>query len=344
MDDAAQATPAAPERSRAALIEINERDGHGRLSSRVFDVAAWPLRIGRAIDNHLVLDDPWVAPQHARIERDADGKLTLQVLDTRNGVRLNGVLLARGEKLPLADSGATLQFGATRLRLRLPGEVLAPEKPLPGLVPGQRLQLAGIALALLLMVLAGHWIDLDPGADYSAWLPVLVGVPLVLIGWCGLWALISKLFQHRFDFGGHLALALPWLLGLALVEQLLAPLAAMLGAPWLWHLSGPLQAVLAALLLRAHLSHVLPLHQRMVSAGVVSLLLVAGGLSTALTYRSTDRLRPAPYMSTLPLPALRLAGSVPTQVLVQDIEALAQALAERVERAKQDDSEADADI
>lgn len=306
-------------------------------------MAGWPLRIGRALDNHLVLDDPWVAPHHARIELDGDGKLTLQVLDTRNGVLHDGALLARGEALKLGDSGATLQFGATRLRLRLPGEVLAAEKPLPGLVPGQRLQLAGIALLLLLMVVAGHWIDLDPGADFSAWVPVLVGVPLVLVGWCGAWALISKLFQHRFDFGGHLRIALPWLLGLSLADQLLAPLAAMLGAPWLWHLSGPLQAVLGALLLRAHLAHVLPLHQRMVTAGVVSLLLVGGGLSMALTYRSTDRLRPAPYMSTLPLPALRLAGTVPTQALVQDIGPLAEALAERVKRAKQDDSEADAD-
>lgn len=329
--------------SRAALIEVTERDGHGRLSGRVFDVAGWPLTIGRALDNHLVLDDPWVAPQHALIEQGDDGRLTLQVLDTRNGVLHEGRLLASGESLRLGDSGATLQCGATRLRLRLPGEVLAPEKPLPGLVPGQRLQLAGVGLALLVLVLAGHWIDLDPGADYSAWLPVLVGVPLVLVGWCGVWALISKLFQHRFDFGGHLRIALPWLLALTLADQLLPQLAAMFGAPWLWHLTGPLQAVLAALLLRAHLAHVLPLHKRMVSAGVLSLLLVGGGLSTALTYRGTDRLRPAPYMSTLPLPMLRLAGTVPTKSLVQDMAPLAAALAQRVKQAKQDETEGDAE-
>ena len=94
---------------------------------------------------------------------------------------------------------------------------------------------------------------------------MLVGVPLVLVGWCGVWALISKLFQHRFDFGGHLRIALPWLLGIVLVDQLLPPLAAMLGAPWLWQLAEPVEALLAALLLRAHLAHVLPLHQRMVT-------------------------------------------------------------------------------
>ena len=341
MDEPAQPQQAQPR--RAALIEVVERDGHGRLSSRVFDVAGWPLHIGRALDNHLVLDDPWVAPHHARIEPDADGKLNLKVLDTRNGVLHEGMLLARGEGVRLSDNGSTLQFGATRLRVRFPGETLAPEKPLPGLVPGQRLQLGGIAVVLLLLVVAGHWLDLDPGADFSTWLPVLVGVPLVLVGWCGVWALISKLFQHRFDFGGHLRIALPWLLALTMVEQLLPPVAAILGAPWLWHLTGPLQAVLAALLLRAHLTHVLPLQQRMVTAGAFSLLMVAGGLTMALTYRSTDRVRAAPYMSTLPLPALRLAGTVPTEVLVQDIGPLAEALAERVKRAKKEDSEAETD-
>ena len=341
MDQPAQQPEARPH--RAALIEVVERDAQGRLSGRVFDVTGWPLHIGRALDNHLVLDDPWVAPQHVRIEPDADGKLSLRVLDTRNGVLHEGVLLSRGETLRLSDSGASLQVGATRLRLRLPGETLAAEKPLPGVVPGQRLHLAGIASILLLLVVAGHWIDLDPGADLSAWLPVLLGVPLVLVGWCGLWALISKLFQHRFDFGGHLRIALPWVLALSLVEQLLPPLAALLGAPWLWHLSAPVQAVLAALLLRAHLTHVLPLQQRMVTAGVMSLLVVGGALSMALSYRTSDRLRPAPYMSTLPMPALRLAGTVPTQVLVQDIGSLAEALAQRVKRAKQEDSEAEED-
>jgi hypothetical protein len=48
-------------------------------------------------------------------------------------------------------------------------------------------------------------------------------------------------------------------------------------------------------------------------------------------------------MSTLPMPALRLAGTVPTQVLVQDIGSLAEALAQRVKRAKQEDSEAEED-
>ena len=44
-------------------------------------------------------------------------------------------------------------------------------------------------------------------------------------------------------------------------------------------------------------------------------------------------------MSTLPLPALRLAGTVPTATLMQDMTPLAARLAQRVKKTKQDDSD-----
>lgn len=289
-----------------------------------------------------MLDDPYVAPHHAVIDADGDGRLTLRVLDTRNGVAHDGRQLARGDACVLADNGPELQAGATRLRLRLAGEAPAPERVMPGVRPGQRTTLAVIALALLALVLAEQWVALDPGADYSAWLPAIVGLPVMLVAWCGAWALASKLFQHRFDFGAHFALALPWLLALALVDSLQPALAAMLAAPGLWQLTGPATALLAALLVRAHLMHVLPMQRRVVSAGVAALLLAGGGLQMALTWRSTDSLRPQPYMSTLPLPALRVAGTVPPQALVQDIAPLVRALQQRVAKAKRDEPEAEA--
>jgi hypothetical protein len=59
-----------------------------------------------------------------------------------------------------------------------------------------------------------------------------------------------------------------------------------------------------------------------------------------LTYRGTDRLYGAPYMSTLPLPALRLAGSVPATTLVAEMGPLAGQLARRVKATAQDEPDA----
>ena len=55
----------APE--RLALIELLDRDGR---CVRAVDVTQWPFSIGRALDNDLVLDDPFVAAAHATLGLD----------------------------------------------------------------------------------------------------------------------------------------------------------------------------------------------------------------------------------------------------------------------------------
>jgi len=317
---------------RLALIECFERDGR---PGRTIDVHAWPVTLGRGLGNHVVLDDAYVAPSHARIGPDAEGRLTLTVLDTANGVTVDGRRHAAGQQCPLPATGATLQLGQTRLRLRLAGEVLAAEMPLPLATASPWL----LALPLLALVLAEHALGLDPGADTTAWLPVLVGLPVAVAGWCGVWALLSKVFQHRFDFGGHLRITLPWMLAIQLVDALLPQVAASLAWPALWRLVAPIEVVLGALWLRAHLGHVLPQHRRTVTAAVAFATLAGSAISLSLIHRSTDAYSRAPYMSTLPLPATRLADTVPPAVLVEDMARLTEPLARRAAKAREEDEE-----
>jgi hypothetical protein len=317
---------------RLALIECFERDGR---PGRTIDVTAWPVTLGRALHNHVVLDDPYVAASHARLGPDAEGRLVLTVLDTGNGVSVDGRHHAAGATCVLPAAGALLQLGQTRLRLRLPGEPLAAEKPLPPAAASSLL----LALPLYALVAAEHALALDPGADATAWLPVLVGLPVAVAGWCGLWALLSKVFQHRFDFGGHLRIALPWLLAIEACDALLPQAAAALAWPGLWRAVAPLQVVLGALWLRAHLAHVLPSHRRTITAAVAAVTLAGSAISLSFIQRSTDSYSRAPYMSTLPLPATHLAGSVPPTVLVEEMSALVEPLARRVQKARADEEE-----
>ena len=317
---------------RIALIELVERDGH---VARSVDVWHWPLTLGRALDNHIVIADPHIAEHHARLAVAEDGTLALHALPSRNGLLFNERKVST--PVPVPQAGGLLHMGATTLRLRRSGETLAPERPL-ALRPRAAFKpplLAGLAMFVLL--LTNHWLALDPGADYSAWLPLVVGLPVVLAGWCALWALMSKLFQHRFDFAGHLRIALPWMLAMTLVDLVWPLLTASVAMPKLWMLNGSLNAVLLALLVRAHLGHLLPLHLQAVTASVAAVALAGGALSVALTFRQNDSLVATPYMSTLPLPALRLAGSVPSATLVQDMAPLAAQLAERVKQARADE-------
>jgi len=348
--------------TRLALIELSELSKPGGTECRTVDVLAWPLTVGRALDNHLVIDDPFVAPHHALLDIAADGSLQLSVLDSVNGVGLGVGLggsgaavahLAAGQSRVLSASGAVLQLGNTRLRLRLPDEVLAPERALSSALPGfhvaatqrrhTRSQLWPwlTGLALVAFEAASHWTGLDPGADFSAWLPLLISVPVTVVVWCGVWALLSKLFNHHFDFSGHLKLALPWMLALALTQALWPQLAAALAAPVLWQLTPLIMLTLAACLIRAQLSHVLPSKRQTVAVGVAAMALGAVGVSVANNFRTHDSLSSSPYMSTLPLPALRLGSTGGEQKLVQGLTPLAAQLALRAKKAR--DGEEDGD-
>ena len=116
-----------------ALLELLDRDGSVR---QAIPVHAWPLTLGRALDNDVVLSDPHVAAQHLRVEAVERG-LDLVAGATANGVQANTARLRAGERmtLPLQGEPAEITAGRTRLRLRLPEHTLAPELPFAPTLP-----------------------------------------------------------------------------------------------------------------------------------------------------------------------------------------------------------------
>ena len=317
---------------RLALIECLSRDG--RAVSTV-DVTAWPVTIGRSLANHLVLDDPHVAPVHARIEADEAGAPVLVVLDAVNGVRIGNRRHRAGARCPLPADGAALQIGQARLKIRLPQEALATTRPLPR-SGGPALLLA---LPLAGLAVASKALSLDPGAPWSNWLPTLLGLPVFVMGWCLAWALVSKVFHQGFDFVGHLRVALAGMLAVLLVDPLLTQAGAALGAPTLWRMSTPVQLLVAGAWGWAHLRRVLPAHRQAVGWGMAAFSVGALVLGAVLNDRQHDSWSGAPYMSTLPMPATRLSGTVPVSVLVQDMQGLAGPLSERAAQARAEDEE-----
>jgi hypothetical protein len=322
--------------ARVALIEWLSRDGH--VQSCV-DVWRWPAAIGRALDNTMVLDDPHVAPHHLRLDVGVDGGVTLAVGDTRNGVRLGDRWLAAGAVAPLPTGGANLIVGACRLRIRLPGEALAAEQKLVRVAQRPAWTNGALLAAVFALLGADHWIALDPGDPFTAWLPLLLGAPAVLLGWCAVWALASKVFQHRFDFWGHLGIVLPFALAFLLVDALLPQVAASLGWPWLANASALIQAALAVTLLWSQARHVIPNHPRALGAATIGVAAVLAALSVVTSLRSTDRWGGELYLSSLPLPALRWGRTVTSQAFIDSAAGLRAGLQSRVQRARDDDAD-----
>jgi len=297
-----------------ALIELLDRDGQAR---QVVRVTSWPVRIGRAIDCDVVLDDPHVAPHHADLVLRDDG-VHVEPLPSVNGVRLGRARIA-GASARLQPT-AQMQLGATQMRVRQAGEPLAPEQPLADVHHGARRRLVRlVALALVAAVWAGlnQWIASAPGQSGTEITSLYLGAPIALAVWCSLWALGSKLFQHQFAFWPHLETALFWPLVAMVVQALSGQLAFAFSAPWIAK-AGHLAAILAvAMLLWRHLAIVLPQRRRafaIVMAGVVG---VGLGLNMADRLRHQQPVVGDLYLGTLSLPGVRVAKPVSADAFVK---------------------------
>lgn len=293
-----------------AVIEWPERDGSARALQAVHE---WPLTLGRALDNDLLLADPHVAPRHARIAPGEAG-LEIEVLESDNGVQCDARRLRRGERLPLRAEGEPVELvlGRTRLRLRLPGHTVAPERVIERELPGTRRYGPTLvaALVLVLMLSFNTWLESDPDTFGRSWGAMLLTSLVGTAVWCGLWSLLSKMFTRSLRFGWHLKVfvfaSVAWIVA-GLVPELLA---FALSWPWIADFGWVLTYAIGAAALYYHLLAVEPARPRLLRSVAVLALVVGVSLSLWFNQQRSDRLGAELYMSHLFPPALRLARPV----------------------------------
>jgi hypothetical protein len=199
-------------------IEVIDRTG--RVQTRV-RVERWPFRIGRALDNDLVLDDPHVCPHHAELR--GDGAIELVDCGSLNGSFL-GAERQRRERIDL-DQGGELRVGHTYLRFRTADEQIAATLVDP--MAGSRwlgldrwrwgiAALAGSAAVVVGEHIVGSAQALRLGVVVSATAPALI----VLALWALSWSLVNRVVAHRFHYLGHLAIGCIAVIAGSLAETL----------------------------------------------------------------------------------------------------------------------------
>jgi pSer/pThr/pTyr-binding forkhead associated (FHA) protein len=100
-------TPQSAAPGQPSLVELLA-GGHGPR----FNLSLPDTTIGRARGSAIVLDDPLVSPQHARITRDAKGRWSINNAGSRNGI------WARMEEVPL-HRGGQFQCGEQRFLVKV---------------------------------------------------------------------------------------------------------------------------------------------------------------------------------------------------------------------------------
>lgn len=316
---------------KLAVIEILDRDGHSR---QAIPVSRWPVTIGRAVDCDIVLDDPYVAAHHATLD-ETNGVLAVQVGETVNGAMLPSRRLKSNERADLASEDV-LQLGATRLRVRRPADVIAPERQFTHeQAPPPFLLLAALVGVFALLNLAERWITVDPGGRVIDYLPTVLGTLLGLAIWCGCWALGSRLFRHRFDYGRHLRIASSYFIATSIVAVALPVLSYSLGWAFFSRISGIVAGAVLWAMVFAHMSLMLPSRRQFLAIGMSVLFVAATGLYLTRNYQTNHRLFNELYVSALAPPVLRVASPVPTSRFIDDARNLKATLDARV---KDDDN------
>ena len=325
-----------------ALIETLDRDGQPR---QVLRVSQWPVRIGRAIDCDVVLDDPHVAAHHATLALREDG-VHVEPAASVNGVRLGRAAIAPGST-PLLPSASVMTLGATTLRVRLAGEVLAPEQRLLDLLQYERrhaVTLMGLILFAAVWQGFSLWLTTVPGGAQGpalAW--NYLSAPVGLIVWCAMWAIGSMLFQRRFAFWAHLYIALKWLLIAVVTEAATAQVAFALSMPSIEKLGHVVFVGAIAMMMWRHMGLLLPTRRRAVAIAIGSAVAVSSGLLLIDRGMQQQPLIGDLYLGTISLPGVRIAKTVSADTFVKSAAPLEKTLAKWAKPGDDDDDAAPGD-
>ncbi len=201
-------------------LEVLDRSGHALHRVRIERL---PFRIGRALDNDLVLDDVHVSPHHAEV-RDERG-LVLADLGSTNGCLVGPTRTAQVELFGRTE----FRLGHTQLRFRSIDETLAPTQIDP--IANSRTQSLNrvrwampiVALALALFA-SDVWLASNEEQTAAKILSGTLPSLLVLLLWSLSWALVNRVIAHRFNYLGHLSVVTVGALASTLSDDLLGVL------------------------------------------------------------------------------------------------------------------------
>lgn len=318
------------------LIEAFDR--HGALLARA-PITRWPVTVGRGLDCDLVLDDPFVAPAHLRIDRleDAPRAIQVEVLHTRNGARLQRKHYAQGERFDW-PGGTSIDVGHTHVALRLADAPIADEQALPQFPWSTVATTAALTVLVLAAALVSAWLEARDASQYLKSVPGMVLGLLASLGvWSGAWAVASKLFGGQLRFWRHVRIACTAALAVDAVHLVVNLVAFTFSLESFSRFANVLVALLLAGALYAHLSTVLP--RRRVGLAWTLAALVALGLPSWLgaQWLNNMRLSNRLYMSSLFPPGLRVAPAVPVDQFLKDTESLRG----KLDRRLRDDGQAE---
>jgi len=198
----------------AGALTVEVLDRLGRVKERL-RIEHFPATIGRAYSCDVILDDRFVSPQHLRFERDQEGRLFAEDLQSTNGVQRLAPFGAIA-RVPVEDD-LRLRLGHTVIRLRTGDHPIEPAarlitSVLPAGVLGNRFVSLGLCTAALLLFNLDDYLTYYERFSPLRVLSQSALFVLLLLTWAGVWSLVSRVLTQSFHFLEHCTVAALWAL------------------------------------------------------------------------------------------------------------------------------------
>lgn len=162
----------------------------------------FPVTVGRALDNDIILSDASVSAHHLRLEQDEAGQLFAHNLSEENGTRMNGHKL--GQQPVLAPIPSLLLLGNRKVRLvssEMPVEMTHVSRCSGIFTPLCKPLWAGLLLLLTIVsLLVDAYLDTSLQKEPLFYLSGLLPNLLWILLWTLLIGGVSRLVTHRWEF------------------------------------------------------------------------------------------------------------------------------------------------
>lgn len=273
---------------------------HGDVQSR-HKFASLPIRIGRGYNNDIIVDDEKIAAEHALIELNENGILSLRDLGSRNGIKIKG----KRHTQPHINGDTVAWLGQTPIRVRDSNYNVRAE-----IDDSTRSHLQGwplLAIAILILcglALTETWlndINKSNASDY-----ILGLFPWLVTGaiWAGIWALANRVFGGAANFNRHLFILSCGLLSAQIAEYLYT----VSGFSFSWETpalyKGHVAIAIACTTIYYHL-RLITRKYTLIKYLCLGAAMAISGLKLLHNYQTTNKLADELYMSeTLP-PSMR---------------------------------------
>ncbi len=295
------------------FLEILDRSG---VVSERISLGENSIVIGRAYNCQVIVDDPYVCPQHIKVSLAENGELHVEDLASVNGLSVyrHGAKKAHLKLKP----GSDFFIGSTKLRYRCRNEKISPtrrdhSRQFIFNVLQQPKAIALIIIIPLLQLFYVGWLEQAREVKLHTLLVAPASVFVFLIVWAAFWSLAGKLLVHRAMFFTHLAI-ISTLVGVTTIVEGLTNYSVFIFDVDVWkiyiqYITGFL-ITMAIIYMHLHFASRGKPQKLMLASGFVSIVLIA--LTGYFQFENTSKFSSSPRYSASIKEPMFVIGTVQT--------------------------------